>query len=155
VNTTDVPLAAIDSLATGLEHLFTRWRRFDVPGELSFTAAATLRGLAHDGPSRLTDLAEHETVSQPAMTQLVTRLEGQGLVERVKDPADARVVLVRATTAGQALVEQRRAARVSQLADLFAALPPPQQDALLGALLDALPAIHRLADLPLTSWSRS
>jgi DNA-binding MarR family transcriptional regulator len=151
VNTTDVPHAAIDLLATGLERLFTRWRRFDVPGELSFTTAATLRRLAHDGPSRLTELAENETVTQPAMTQLVTRLEGQGLVERVKDPADARVVLVHATTAGEVLVEQRRAARASQLADLFAALPPPEQDALLAAL----PAIGHLADLPLSSWSRT
>jgi DNA-binding MarR family transcriptional regulator len=150
VNTQVVPRTTIDSLATGLERLFARWRRFDVPGELSFTAATTLRRIVLEGPSRLTDLAAQETVTQPAMTQLVTRLEGQGLVERVKDPADARVVLVRATTAGEALVEQRRAARATQLADLFAALPPPEQDALLAAL----PAIGHLADLPSSSWSR-
>jgi DNA-binding MarR family transcriptional regulator len=151
VNTADVPLTAINSLATELEHLITRWRRFDVPGQLSITTAATLRRLAHDGPCRLTELAGLENVTQPAMTQLVTRLEGQGLVERVKDPADARAVLVRATTAGEALVKQRRAARATQFADLFAALPPPEQDALLAAL----PAISHLADLPLSSWSRS
>jgi DNA-binding MarR family transcriptional regulator len=84
------------------------------------------------------------------MTQLVTRLEGQGLVERVKEQADARVVLVRATRAGHALVERRRSARASQLADLFAVLPKPEQDALTAAL----PAIHHLAGLPSSSWSR-
>jgi DNA-binding MarR family transcriptional regulator len=151
MNTVDEPRIDIDSLATGLERLFSRWRRFDVPGELSFTAASTLRRLTGEGPVRLTELAAQETVTQPAMTQLVTRLEGQGLVERVKDPADARVVLVRATRAGEALVESRRAARVTQLAALFGALPPPEQN----ALGTALPAIYHLADLPISSWSRS
>jgi DNA-binding MarR family transcriptional regulator len=151
MNTLDVPRVDIDSLATGLERLFTRWRRFDVPGELSFTAASTLRRLTREGPVRLTELAAQETVTQPAMTQLVTRLEGQGLVERVKDAADARVVLVRATRTGEDLVESRRAARVTQLAALFAALPAQEQN----ALVTAWPAIHHLADLPSSSWSRS
>jgi len=151
MNTLDASRVDIDSLATGLERLFTRWRRFDVPGELSFTAASTLRRLTSEGPVRLTELAAQETVTQPAMTQLVTRLEGQGLVERVKDAADARVVLVRATRAGEDLVESRRAARVLQLAALFAALPTQEQNALVAAL----PVIHHLADLPPSSWSRS
>jgi DNA-binding MarR family transcriptional regulator len=69
----------------------------------------------------------------------------------VKDPADARVVLVRATKAGEALVESRRAARVAQFAELFAALPEAEQQALTAAL----PAIHHLADMPSSSWSRS
>lgn len=150
MNTTEITRTDIDSLATGLERLFSRWRRFDVPGELSFTAAATLRRVTSEGPCRLTELAVQETVTQPAMTQLVTRLEGQGLVERVKDPADARVVLVSATRAGEALVEHRRAARAAQLAELFATLPIPER----SALTAALPAIHHLAELPSSSWSR-
>jgi DNA-binding MarR family transcriptional regulator len=151
VNTLEVPRPGIDALAGGLERLFAMWRRFDVPGELSFTAASTLRRLTAGGPGRLTELAAQESVTQPAMTQLVTRLEGQGLVERVKDPADARVVLVRATEAGEALVESRRAARVAQFAELFAALPEAERH----ALTTALPAIHHLAELPSSWWSRA
>ena len=147
---TGIPETDIDSLATGLENLFTRWRRFDVPGELSFTAASTLRRLTREGPCRLTDLAAHEHVTQPAMTQLVSRIEGQGLVERIKDQADARVVMVTVTRAGLALVDRRRSARVAQFAELFATLPKPEQ----RALTAALPAIHHLADLPASSWSR-
>jgi DNA-binding MarR family transcriptional regulator len=150
VSITGIPETDIDSLATGLENLFTLWRRFDVPGELSFTAAAALRRLIREGPSRLTDLAAHEHVTQPGMTQLVSRLEGQGLVERIKDQADARVVLVRVTSSGEALVDRRRSARVAQFAELFAALPKPEQ----SALTAALPAIHHLADVPASSWSR-
>jgi DNA-binding MarR family transcriptional regulator len=46
---------------------------------LSLTATATLATLDRSGPSRLTWLAVREGVTQPAMTQLITRLEDAGL----------------------------------------------------------------------------
>jgi DNA-binding MarR family transcriptional regulator len=125
-----------------LERFVSAWRRFSVPGELSSTAAFTLGRLVRDGSSRLTELATLEHVSQPAMTQLVSRLEAQGLAERFSDPGDARVANVRVTTAGQALVERRRAARAARLTELFSTLPPAQQ----SALAAALPALDSLAD---------
>ena len=91
-----------------LERLLSNWRRLAVPGELSPTAAFTLARLSRDGASRLTDLANGEHVTQPAMTQLVSRLEAQGLAERFRDPGDARVVNVRVTAAGETLVASRR-----------------------------------------------
>src|SRR3984885_7552355 len=81
-------------LAAALERLLSMWRRLAVPGELSSTAAFTLARLSRDGPCRLTELAAHEKGSQPALTQLVSRLESQGLAERCSDPGDARVVNV-------------------------------------------------------------
>src|ERR1700730_7922411 len=78
-----------DELAAALERLVSMWRRLAVPGELSSTAAFTLARLSRDGPCRLTELAAHEKVSQPAMTQLVSRLEGPGLAERGSEPGDA------------------------------------------------------------------
>ncbi len=132
-----------DELAAGLERLFAVWRRLAVPGGLSSTAAFTLARLSRDGPGRLTELAAHENVSQPAMTQLVSRLESRGLAERFKDPVDARVVNVRVTAAGEALVALRRAARARQFAEFYRALPAGHQ----AALADALPAVRQLADL--------
>ncbi len=84
-------------------------RRDSQPSGLSLTAASTLRNLELNGPRRLTDLAADESVTQPAMTQLVSRLERDGLAERTTDPTDGRVVLVRVTPAGTALL--RAAAR--------------------------------------------
>src|ERR1022692_4386178 len=83
-----------EELAAALEQLVSMWRRLAVPGELSSTAAFTLARLSRDGPCRLTELAPHEKVSQAGMTQLVSRLEGQGLAERCSEPGDARVVNV-------------------------------------------------------------
>ena len=61
------------------------------------TAAATLASLERLGPQRLTDLAAREGVTQPAMTQLITRLEEAGLARREASPDDGRVVLVAIT----------------------------------------------------------
>ena len=126
-----------------LERLLSNWRRLAVPGELSPTAAFTLARLSRDGASRLTDLANSEHVTQPAMTQLISRLEAQGLAERFREPADARVVNVRVTTAGEALVASRRAARAAQATELLGTLPPGQQ----AALAMALPALKSLAEV--------
>jgi len=140
---TDPPPIDSAEFSAVLEHLLSAWRRLTVPGELSPTAAFTLSRLARDGSSRLTDLANSEHVTQPAMTQLISRLEAQGLAERFRDAGDARVVNVRVTAAGEALVASRRAARAAKLTELLAALPAAQQ----AALAMALPALRTLDEV--------
>jgi DNA-binding MarR family transcriptional regulator len=131
-----------EDLAAALERLVSMWRRLAVPGELSSTAVFTLARLSRDGPCRLTELAAHEKVSQPAMTQLVSRLESQGLAERCSDPGDARVVNVTVTAQGEELIARRRAARAERFAEFFAMLPAQHQ----AALTNALPSLQLLAD---------
>jgi DNA-binding MarR family transcriptional regulator len=125
-----------------LERLIGLFRSLSPPDGLSLTAAATLATLDRSGPCRLTALAGHEGVTQPAMTQLVDRLQGTGLLERVPDPADGRVVQVRITDEGRALLARRRAVRAERVAGLLDRLSPGDQ-ALLTA---ALPALEALAN---------
>lgn len=127
-------------VAAGLERLLGLIRWLSPPG-LSLTAAATLTTLDRSGPRRLTELAANEGVTQPAMTQLVGRLEASGLVERCADPEDGRVVHVQLTDSGRDLIARRRAARAERLSRLLGALSPADQDALAAAL----PAINALA----------
>ena len=107
----------------------------------SRTAAATLNRLRDSGPTRLTELAAAEGVSQPSMSALVARLADRGLVQRGTDPQDARVVLLSLTPAGADLVAQRRAARAERLEQALGALSPSD----VAAIADALPALTRLA----------
>jgi DNA-binding MarR family transcriptional regulator len=100
--------------------------------------------LERSGAHRLSDLAVAEGVTQPGMTQLVSRLERDGLAERRPDPADGRVVVVRITAAGREFVRRRRATRAQRLSELLAHVPPADRAALVGAL----PALDRLAGLP-------
>ena len=139
----DRALAA--GVAAGLERLIGLFRWLSPPSSLSLTAAATLATLDRGGPRRLTALAAREGVTQPAMTQLVARLQDTGLVDRVPDPTDGRVVQVRITAEGQAMVARRRAVRAERLAGLLARLSPDDQAALAAALpaMDALANAHR------------
>jgi len=126
-----------------LERLIGLFRSLSPPDGLSLTAAATLTTLERSGPSRLTALAAYEGVTQPAMTQLVDRLQGMGLLERTPDPSDGRVVRVRITDEGRALLARRRAVRAERVAELLVRLSPGDQ-ALLTA---ALPAMEALANV--------
>lgn len=54
-------------------------------------------------PVRISELHRHVLLSQPAMSRLVDRLAGRGLVHRQPDPADGRSSLLALTGAGRAL----------------------------------------------------
>ena len=128
-------------IAAGLERLIGLVRSLTPPDGISLTAAATLANLERSGPRRLTALAVQEGVTQPAMTQLIARLQDSGLVRREADPADGRVVQVRLTDQGREMLARRRAVRAERLAGILARISPADQAAL-GA---ALPAIDALA----------
>src|SRR5271170_1760667 len=110
---TAVELAA--ALTVDLERIMGLYRSLAYPGGLSLTSAATLAAIERFGPQRLTALAAREGVTQPAMTQLISRLEDAGQVRRGSDPDDGRVVLVAITDAGRATLAQRRATRAVRL----------------------------------------
>jgi DNA-binding MarR family transcriptional regulator len=128
-------------ISAGVERLVGLLRSLSPADGLSPTAAATLATLERSGPRRLTALAVQGGVTQPAMTQLIARLEDAGLVRREADPADGRVVQVRLTDQGRDTLGRRRAVRAEQLAVILDRISP-QDRAALGA---ALPAIDALA----------
>jgi DNA-binding MarR family transcriptional regulator len=74
---------------------------------LSRTEVGLLAALSRR-PHRITELATTEGITQPAVTQLVNRLEQRGWVERRTDERDGRVVLVAITDAGRAALERVR-----------------------------------------------
>jgi DNA-binding MarR family transcriptional regulator len=127
-------------LAESLERVLGLLRRVLPIGDLSLTAASALLRLEQGGPRRLTELAGLEGVTQPAMTQLVSRLERGGLAVRGADPQDGRVVLIEITPAGREAMRQRRTDRAQRLTDLLAHLTEAERDAIAAAL----PAIERL-----------
>jgi DNA-binding MarR family transcriptional regulator len=141
---TDQSLPAEDAaVAAGFERFYETLRRLTPRGPLSLTAASTLRRLERSGPHRLCELYAPEGISQPAMTQLVTRLEKEGLAERTSDPNDGRAVVVSITEAGREAVAHRREVRASALSELLHGLTPEQYETVVAAL----PALERLSDL--------
>ena len=111
---------------------------------LSVSAGFLLNRVSREGPARLTTLAIREGISQPSMTQLIQRLERQGLVTRHADPDDGRVALVAITESGQALLDDRTRTRRERLNVLLATLSSEEEFALWLAAHVALPILHRL-----------
>jgi DNA-binding MarR family transcriptional regulator len=136
-------VVSADIVQGSFERLFAFLRRVVPNDGLSLTAGSTLARLERGGPRRLTELAGLEGVTQPAMTQLVSRLERDGLASRVSDPVDGRVVLVRITEVGLALLGRRRAARAEILTELLGRLSQTDRDKIIASL----PAFDRLSDL--------
>ena len=132
------------ALAADLERIVGLFRSLSPASGLSMTAAATLASIERLGPQRLTVLAAREGVTQPAMTQLISRLEDSGLVRREASQEDGRVVLVVITDEGRAVLAQRRAVRTGKLAGIIARLGPEHR----AALAVALPALDALASVP-------
>ncbi|MCX4578570.1 MarR family transcriptional regulator [Streptomyces sp. NBC_01571] len=134
--------APAEDLMIAVERLVRYVRRSAVTGGLSTAASSALSRLGREGPQRLTELARAENVSQPNMTQLVTRMERAGLVRRTADHSDGRGVLVEATDEGLDVFRRRRAERADALRQLIEDLTEPEQ----RAVQVALPALARVID---------
>lgn len=127
-------------LSLDLERFVRALRTRIADDPLSQSAAAVLSRLDTDGPCGVTELARAEKVSQPAMTQLVSRLKADGLVARRTAEEDRRTVRVSLTDAGLAALEHRRATRAEKVGAALRSLSDEER----RSLLESLPALERL-----------
>ncbi len=107
------------------------------PSQLS-----ALASIEQHGPLTLGALAEHERVAPPTITNIVAKLEADGLVSRHVDQADRRFARVTVTEAGAALMAEIRRRKTTWLAGRISELDSEHQAAL-AAALDALDALSR------------
>ena len=110
----------------------------------SLTSRNVLEALVTQGPSRLSALAAATGIAQPAMTQLVGRLEREGLVARLIDPEDARATLVTITDLGRATRDELHQSLHRRMAELLDGLPADDQATLALALRVAEPLLRQL-----------
>jgi DNA-binding MarR family transcriptional regulator len=90
-----------------------------------------LRGL---GPLTAGEIAQHTGLTTASVTSLIDRLEQKGFVQRVRDTADRRRVIVQPISARLAEIDQL----FSQLADSFGAVLDAFDDAQLATIADFL-----------------
>lgn len=105
---------------------------------LSSAKYAVLNELVASGkPLPLSELATKLSCVRSNMTQLIDRLESDGLVQRVQCPHDRRSVKAEITYAGR---EKQRAGaeEIARLHEAFAAKVAPEDQAALQRLLAAL-----------------
>lgn len=140
------------ALVRALGQFATTWvRAISATDDRSLTAASVLANLARLGPVRLGSLAALEGVRQPTMTELVSRLERDGLVQRRAGPGDRRAVSVALTDAGRRVVEGRRQRRDRVLRQALELLTAEQR----ANLLNAASALIQLTEATSKEASRS
>ncbi len=101
---------AWESLLSAHAVLMKRFAAAGVWGEVSMREYDVLYTLSKcRQPIRISELNRHVLLSQPALSRMVDRLAGRGLVERHPDPADARGVCLSLT--GRGLDVQREIGR--------------------------------------------
>jgi DNA-binding MarR family transcriptional regulator len=113
----------------------------------SLTSSSVLALLDDDGPARISALAAASGVSQPSMTELVGRLEREGLVARFSDPEDGRATIVDITPSGRRRRSQTRRFINDRVVALLDMLPADDQATLSLAMRVASPFIEQLTQL--------
>jgi DNA-binding MarR family transcriptional regulator len=132
----------LDEIETGLAHQRHKWAAQCQAHGLSMTHFHILAILQGDGPTPMSRLADQLGVALPNLTGVITRMEERGVVERIHDADDRRVVLARITPAGREIVQRVEGARLDHMRELVSALTSDEQATVLHAL-QTLTAAHR------------
>jgi DNA-binding MarR family transcriptional regulator len=80
-------------------------------------AASALATIVKEGPITLGDLAAAERVSPSTITKIVSKLERDGVIERVIEPSDRRVHRVQLSARGRRGIDVYRTKRNAWLAE--------------------------------------
>lgn len=107
---------------------------FELTGPQSWVLAYLLEA---PGSRPMSELADATGQTPATMTGIVDRLEAAGLVRRVGDPSDRRVVRAQLTASGRRLATEVRRRHRDHLRGLLGTLAPERQ-AQLRAILDDL-----------------
>jgi len=104
-----------------------------------------LSHLAAAGPLTVTEAARHMRRAQSVMSDIVTRLERRGLLERMRDERDRRRVLVWLTPAGNdILARERRVLDEELVGAAIRKMAPAERDQLLAGMRALAKAAHEL-----------
>jgi len=94
------------------------------------------------GALALAELTELEGLNPTMLSRIVRKLDEDGLIRRLPDPADQRAVRVEITEAGSVVHLRVRAQRTRVLAECLERLPPSTVE----NLLSAVPAMEAVAE---------
>src|SRR5919201_4927637 len=109
---------AADRFHSAAIHALRNVRREDPATGVSTARLSALSVLVYGGPHTLGELAAAEQVRPATMTRIAQSLVEDGYAQREADPADGRVVRLRATPNGRRVMQKGRERRGTKL-------PPP------------------------------
>jgi DNA-binding MarR family transcriptional regulator len=116
--------------------IYLTFHRRDGPrSQLPGASRAVLEHLAMAGPLTIGEAAAHLSRAQSVVSEIVSHLQDQGLLERESDPADRRRTLIWLTQAGHDVLRRdREVLGLDLLASAFAHMRDRQAEALIAGL---------------------
>ena len=121
---TAVDVAELASqLRMGVTRLARKLRREADPA-VTPTQLAALHTVETHGPITAGSLAAHEQIQKPTATRLIAGLTEDGLVDRLADPTDGRVVWISITSEGRRFLQRFRRRSNEYLARQIKGLDP-------------------------------
>jgi DNA-binding MarR family transcriptional regulator len=134
----------LSEIENGLAQQRHKWAAQCQAHGLSMTHFHILAILEAEGPTPMSRLADQLGVAFSNLTGIVSRMEERGIVERVHDAEDRRVVLAQLTPVGRDVVHKVEATRLEHMRQLVGALTADEQQTVLGALKTLTSAHARL-----------
>lgn len=107
-----------------------------------------LMWLGTDGALTMGELARRSSITEKTITGVVDRLERDGLLQRVRDQADRRVVRVVLTKKGSAAYEDLSGHIQEHLGEFLSLLEPDDREALFRILEKLRDRLARMAAAP-------
>lgn len=114
-------------------------------GQLTPPQVHAVLWLGEDGALTMGELARRLGITEKTITGLADRLAARGWLERLRDPADRRVVRARLTEAGEAVFRRLDRHLQERLEGLVAALDPADWASLRRILEKLSPATAQVA----------
>ncbi|MCM2314597.1 MAG: MarR family transcriptional regulator [Thermoanaerobaculia bacterium] len=114
-------------LSRAVETVGSRLGRRLADRGVGHTQLGILDALLHLGPMPIAELGAKMLRSPGNMTAAIDRLEKQELVARERDDADRRVIRVKLTPEGKALIEEVLPGHVAEITDAMSALTAEEQ----------------------------
>ena len=128
-------------------------QRLRLTHEITGPQLVCLAAIAAEGPLSIKQIAERVSLSPSTVVGVLDRLESKGLILRLRDAGDRRVVNVTATATGVALIGQGPSPLQEGLANALKSLPDIEQATIalsLQRIVDLMEA-RRLEPTPLNA----
>lgn len=131
----DQQVAEIDELLRGVGAILRKRGRdilsnFEITNP-QFDALLVLRDY---GDLTMGELCAKMYLACSTATDLIDRMERNGLIERVRDTADRRVIRLKVLPKGEAVIDEVLEARQGYLASILSELDAADKERLIGAL---------------------
>jgi len=116
------PTTAADRIHSAAIRILRGVRSEDALAGVTAARLSALSVLVFAGPRTVGQLADAEQVSVPTISRMIAGMVKDGLVRRVADAEDRRVVWLHATERGAKILQRARRRRVDALASRLARL---------------------------------